>query len=176
MTRSGIIDALRFIIDWEGPHRAFKFANGLVHPFQLVKTRQALVLTIIVWSRAFRMNTIFPKTLFTSARLQGFSSHIRYRRTPFFLFIEGRQFAMAATKDYTNVPSDGSIPAYSFFNKPIEKSLQDDREYRIILLENGLSATIVHDPNADKAAASLDVSVGHLSDPVSFSLRCISVG
>ena len=44
---------------------------------------------------------------------------------------------------------------------------QDDREYRVIRLENGLEATLVRDATADKAAASLDVAVGHLSDPVS---------
>ncbi|KAK7017923.1 metalloprotease [Paramarasmius palmivorus] len=61
-------------------------------------------------------------------------------------------------------PGNG-IPPYSVFVKPIEKSQQDDREYRIIKLENGLEATLVHDAKADKAAASLDVAVGHLSDP-----------
>jgi hypothetical protein len=57
-------------------------------------------------------------------------------------------------------------PAYRLFKKPIQKSQQDDRDYRIIELENGLQATLVHDATADKAAASLDVAVGHLSDPV----------
>lgn len=69
--------------------------------------------------------------------------------------------------DWTNVPARGSTPAYSVFSKPIEKSPQDDREYRVIRLANGLNATVVHDPTADKAAASLDVAVGHLYDPVS---------
>ena len=65
------------------------------------------------------------------------------------------------------MPSQGSTPGYSFFTKPVQKSPQDDRDYRIIQLENGVNATIVHDPTADKAAASLDVAVGHLYDPVS---------
>jgi insulysin len=81
---------------------------------------------------------------------------------------------VSSQPDYTHVQTHGSIPAYSSFNKPIEKSLQDDREYRIIQLENGLSATIVHDPTADKAAASLDVSVGHLSDPVCLAMIIVS--
>ncbi|KAA1469392.1 hypothetical protein DENSPDRAFT_835009 [Dentipellis sp. KUC8613] len=54
---------------------------------------------------------------------------------------------------------------YFIFDKSIEKSQQDDREYRLIRLENGLQAMIVHDATADKAAASLDVAVGHLNDP-----------
>jgi len=58
-------------------------------------------------------------------------------------------------------------PAYWVFTKPIQKSQQDDREYRLIRLDNGLQAMLVHDAKADKAAASLDVAVGHLHDPVS---------
>ncbi|KAH9857197.1 insulin-degrading enzyme [Lenzites betulinus] len=60
--------------------------------------------------------------------------------------------------------SNGPVP-YEIYTKPIEKSPQDDREYRVIRLDNGLQATLVHDAKADKAAASLDVAVGHLYDP-----------
>ncbi|KAF9454625.1 insulin-degrading enzyme [Macrolepiota fuliginosa MF-IS2] len=63
------------------------------------------------------------------------------------------------------VPSDPNIPPYFVFTKPIEKSPRDEREYRIIQLDNGLKATLVHDSETDKAAASLDVAVGHLADP-----------
>ncbi|KAG5637127.1 hypothetical protein H0H81_005656 [Sphagnurus paluster] len=61
--------------------------------------------------------------------------------------------------------SSGAVPPYAVFTKPIQKSEQDDRDYRIIELSNGLQATLVHDAKADKAAASLDVAVGHLYDP-----------
>lgn len=59
-----------------------------------------------------------------------------------------------------------SAPPFSVFTKSLQKSAQDDRDYRVIRLENGLEATLVHDSKADKAAASLDVAVGHLHDPV----------
>lgn len=62
-------------------------------------------------------------------------------------------------------------PAHWVYNKPIQKSQQDDREHRLIRLENGLQAMLIHDAKADKAAASLDVAVGHLHDPVSSSGR-----
>ena len=68
--------------------------------------------------------------------------------------------------------SDAARSPYYLFTKPIRKSEQDDREYRVIKLENGLEATLVHDGKADKAAASLDVAVGHLYDPVSIYLLC----
>jgi insulysin len=41
----------------------------------------------------------------------------------------------------------------------------DDRAHKYITLKNGLEAIVVSDPKADKAAASMDVGVGHLSDP-----------
>lgn len=66
-------------------------------------------------------------------------------------------------------PSNSSVPPFYTFAREIKRSEQDDRQYRIIQLDNGLQATLVHDSKADKAAASLDVAVGHLYDPVSFA-------
>jgi secreted Zn-dependent insulinase-like peptidase len=40
----------------------------------------------------------------------------------------------------------------------------DDRVYRVIRLPNKLEALLVHDANADKSAASMDVNVGNFSD------------
>ncbi|KAL7425090.1 metalloprotease [Cryptotrichosporon argae] len=41
----------------------------------------------------------------------------------------------------------------------------EDRPHRYFVLPNGLEVIVVSDPKADKAAASMDVGVGHLSDP-----------
>ena len=41
----------------------------------------------------------------------------------------------------------------------------DDRDYRVITLDNGLQALLVSDPDADKAAASMNVRVGSAQDP-----------
>ncbi|KAL0946537.1 hypothetical protein HGRIS_012745 [Hohenbuehelia grisea] len=72
----------------------------------------------------------------------------------------------AVDTDWIRVtPSNNQVPPFAAYTKPIQKSEQDDREYRIIRLENGLHATLIHDAEADKAAASLDVAVGHLHDP-----------
>ncbi len=46
-----------------------------------------------------------------------------------------------------------------------DKSPEDKREYRVVILPNGLKAVLCHDPHADKAGAALDVYVGQLSDP-----------
>jgi len=47
----------------------------------------------------------------------------------------------------------------------IVKSQNDQRKYRYIELKNGLKVVLVSDENADKSAASMDVHIGHMSDP-----------
>jgi len=47
----------------------------------------------------------------------------------------------------------------------IVKSISDNRDYRYVQLTNELQTLLVHDPEADKSAASLYVGVGSLSDP-----------
>ena len=46
----------------------------------------------------------------------------------------------------------------------INVSVEDKRQYRGLLLENGLKVLLVSDPTTDKSAAALDVHIGHLSD------------
>lgn len=65
--------------------------------------------------------------------------------------------------------SKQTVPPYSVYTTPVVKSDRDEREYRVIKLQNGLEAMLVHDAKAERAAASLDVAVGHLFDPVSQS-------
>ena len=79
--------------------------------------------------------------------------------------------ATTTDADWKLVEKPGAS-SYRVFTKPIVKSEQDNRDYRIIELGNGLRATLVHDAKTDKAAASLDVAVGHLYDPVCrFNIR-----
>ena len=46
----------------------------------------------------------------------------------------------------------------------LEVPLLDDRSYRVIRLPNKLEALLVHDPETDKASASVNVKVGSFSD------------
>ncbi|PHH91307.1 hypothetical protein CDD83_1011 [Cordyceps sp. RAO-2017] len=46
----------------------------------------------------------------------------------------------------------------------LEKPSLDDRDYRVVRLENELEALLVHDPETDKASAALDVNVGNFCD------------
>lgn len=63
-----------------------------------------------------------------------------------------------------------STPSEMSQSKPSDpnaviKSAQDKRDYAYKQLENGLKVVVVYDPDADKAAASLDVNIGHMADP-----------
>ena len=47
----------------------------------------------------------------------------------------------------------------------MEKSVNDDQKYRLITLENKLTAMLICSPDTDQAAAAMDVNVGYFSDP-----------
>ena len=52
----------------------------------------------------------------------------------------------------------------------VEKSPEDKRLYRGLVLQNGLRALLVSDPTTDRAAAALDVRIGmhQAFDPLTF--------
>lgn len=87
-----------------------------------------------------------------------------------------RLFAMLAAPEWTKVDPEGELtPPYHIFTKPLEKPQVDDRDYSVIKLENGLTALLIHDAHTKHAAASLDVAVGHLADPVSLQSPAFQV-
>ncbi|KAK9664344.1 hypothetical protein RND81_14G035000 [Saponaria officinalis] len=47
----------------------------------------------------------------------------------------------------------------------ILKGRSDKREYRRVVLPNSLQVLLISDPTTDKSAASMNVNVGHFSDP-----------
>ena len=57
-----------------------------------------------------------------------------------------------------------TMPVERLADNTMEKPLLDDRTYRVIRLPNQLEALLIHDPDTDKASASLDVNVGSFSD------------
>lgn len=50
----------------------------------------------------------------------------------------------------------------------IVKSNQDQREYRGLLLDNGIKCLLISDPSTDRSAAAVDVHAGYLLDPKEF--------
>lgn len=85
---------------------------------------------------------------------------------------------MITTKE---IPSSSTsdwelVGNYWLYKKPLEKSDNDDRDYRLIkLASNELQVLLVHDKNTDKASAALDVHVGHISDPVRMKFYACSI-
>jgi insulysin len=60
-----------------------------------------------------------------------------------------------------------AVPAIPKADGPVNLQLPptDDRIHKYFTLPNGMEVIVVSDPKADKAAAAMDVGVGHLSDP-----------
>ncbi|KAK2037724.1 peptidase M16 inactive domain-containing protein [Colletotrichum somersetense] len=57
-----------------------------------------------------------------------------------------------------------ATPSVQRVTDELEKPEQDNRSYRVVQLRNGMPALLAHDPEADKASASLSVHVGCFSD------------
>ena len=76
---------------------------------------------------------------------------------------------MAEDAQWTTVLKDDA-PTYYLYNKEVEKSPNDQLEYRFIKLLNGMEVVLVHDADADSAAASMSVGSGYLLDPVGLHL------
>ena len=57
-----------------------------------------------------------------------------------------------------------SDPPFRLSND-IELPKFDDREVKFFQLPNGMKCLVVHDPETETAACSVQVSVGHFSDP-----------
>ena len=55
-------------------------------------------------------------------------------------------------------------PKPELVTENLETPLLDDRKYRVIKLPNELEALLVHDPDTDKASASVSVDAGSFSD------------
>ncbi len=51
-------------------------------------------------------------------------------------------------------------------SSPILQSPNDPRQYRHLVLANGLTVLLVHQADSEKSAAALTVNVGHFDDPI----------
>lgn len=116
------------------------------------------------YSRRLKADRKPTNLLSTTSHLLRRGQHtlIGLRAQPF-LWSQGR---MKTTQWSPAWPPKG-VPPYSISNVEIHKSPLDDRNYQYIRLEqNRLHVLLVQDSTTDKAAASMDVKVGHISDPV----------
>ncbi len=76
-----------------------------------------------------------------------------------FCLLLGACAEMPDTDRATDAATDGA---------QVTKSPNDTRNYRALVLENGMKVLLVNDPEADKAAASVDVNAGSNADPENF--------
>ena len=58
-----------------------------------------------------------------------------------------------------------SSPDVASVSDAIRKPELDERSYRSLVLSNKLEVLLISDAATDKAAAAMDVGVGHASDP-----------
>ncbi|CAG8781896.1 11752_t:CDS:2, partial [Racocetra persica] len=83
-------------------------------------------------------------------------------------YLSSTSSSFATMTSFVNLPPNFVLSpdrSHAVLATPIEKSNNDDRDYRLIRLSNELEALLVHDPTTDKSSASMDVYVGNLSDP-----------
>lgn len=76
-----------------------------------------------------------------------------------------------ATLSQPQTPADPNSPMREHRSSPVERLTDrletpslDNREYRVIRLQNQLEVLLVHDAETDKASAAMDVNVGNFSD------------
>ncbi|KAM3582294.1 metalloprotease [Umbelopsis sp. WA50703] len=86
----------------------------------------------------------------------------RHQRFRYYSMPSAAAFPMSSSENDWKLSENGQ---HSTFTKPLLKSDNDDRDYRLIRLSNKLEVLLIHDKDTDKSSAALDVHVGHLSDP-----------
>ncbi|EOY09249.1 Insulinase (Peptidase family M16) family protein, putative [Theobroma cacao] len=68
------------------------------------------------------------------------------------------------TDDADSVPPPQQASTFNS-RESLQEPRTDKREYRRIVLGNSLQVLLISDPDTDKSAACMYVSIGHLSDP-----------
>lgn len=67
----------------------------------------------------------------------------------------------------TSLPLSASVTSLkSVASSIVQKRPIDDREYKALKLNNGMSVLLISDPSSSRSAAALDVHVGSFSDPI----------
>lgn len=82
-----------------------------------------------------------------------------------------RLSSLPSKQPHTSGPTKSSIRHYATvmsgvhrITDALEKPDLDNRSYLVVTLPNKLEALLVHDPETDKASASLNVNIGNFAD------------
>lgn len=62
------------------------------------------------------------------------------------------------------VQNGAQVPPATVITENLERPELDNRQYRVLKLQNELEVLLVHDPDTDKASAAMDVYVGNYAD------------
>lgn len=122
----------------------------------LVTGWQVLVIEPMKSLRLFARSSLFPRrTTYASVvpSVLQHKSHHTSKQSPI------TPYPQASTRSYATV-----MPGVRRITDALEKPDLDDRSYRVIILPNKLEALLVHDPETDKASASLNVNIGNFAD------------
>ncbi len=92
--------------------------------------------------------------------------NLRSRRPLGFCGLCALWLSMAMMSYPSLASAEGSHTAAANPGAPVT-SPNDERDYRTLILDNGLEVLLVSDPEADKAAAAMNVSVGSAQNPES---------
>ncbi|MDR9469001.1 insulinase family protein [Marinospirillum sp.] len=81
-----------------------------------------------------------------------------YFRPFFFISLLSSLLVLSACSQFIQQESMTQLPTPT-------TSPKDDREYRSLALDNGLKVLLIQDPEAEKAAASMNIAAGSLHEP-----------
>ncbi|EQL28384.1 insulysin [Blastomyces dermatitidis ATCC 26199] len=113
----------------------------------------------------------FPHSIFNNSLARScFSSrrrHLSSSSSASFLFLQQQQQQQQQQQHQVHPlyqKPQHTMAIVERLAEDLEKPSVDDRSYRVIRLPNKLEALLVHDPETDKASASVNVNVGNFSD------------
>ncbi|KIW07432.1 uncharacterized protein PV09_02272 [Verruconis gallopava] len=113
------------------------------------------------WRSRQSSEAVTPASSASTSRLLRYHTNLLTRST----------FTTTGRISRSDIDMSGSSEPLNSLGMPVErvadtmeKPLLDNRAYRVIRLQNQLEALLIHDPDTDKASASLDVNVGSFSD------------
>lgn len=106
-----------------------------------------------------------PATLARSAVLasflpRGHQGNLKLKQHP----IYNANIHPSIVHNLSNPRCSSTMASIERVTDKLEAPALDDRSYRVIRLPNKLEALLVHDPETDKASASVNVNVGSFSD------------
>ena len=149
---------------------ALQYALGAItlqpagHPYSRIRPRSLGRITFDVSCSFLYMSLIRPATTFYARSAFRASFLLRQPKLSRVSALSLKRIFRQQTLQGPHVRLFASMAPIERVTDKLEAPLLDDRKYRVIKLPNQLEALLVHDPDTDKASASVNVNVGSFSD------------